>query len=247
MKCVITSAGYGTRLYPLTLNQSKSLLLVKGKPILNYIIEKIDKIKEVDSIYITSNNKFYTNFSWWLLNNQKNFSKPIEIVDELSTAPENQKGGIFGCMTVLNQFNIDDDLLILYGDNLFELDLQNFVDFFNKKRSTCLACYKLKSLEEAKKFGNVEIDSENKIIEIKEKPEKPKSDLSITGIYAVKKQDISKLRDYYQMLEKTNQLNPSSNLTFFIEQIYKKQDVYAFPFSGQWADIGTLEDYEKVK
>jgi len=247
MKCIIIAAGYATRMYPLTENQAKSLLPIKGKAILSYIVEKIGKVQEIDSIYILSNNKFYTNFAWWLSNNKAYFSKPIEIIDEHSTAPENQKGGIFGCLTAINQFNIDDDLLILYGDNLFELDLKNFVDFFIEKKSTCLACYELPSLEEAKKFGNIEIDSENKITEIKEKPKEPKSNLAITGIYIIKKQDISKLREYYNTLELTKQLSPHSNITFFIQDIYKKQDIFAFPFSGQWADIGTIEDYEKVK
>ena len=247
MKCIIISAGYATRMYPLTLNQAKPLLPIKGRPILNYIVEKIQNIREIDAIYINSNDKFYLNFTWWLTKNEKNFSKSITIMNEMSTAPENQKGGIFGSILTINENDINDDVLILYGDNLFSFDLNDFISFFKEKKSTCLACYKLLNLEEAKKFGNVEIDAENKITEIKEKPKEPTSNLAITGIYIIKKEDIPKLKEFYKKLEENNQLNPHSNMTHFIQEIYKKQDIFAFPFSGDWVDIGTVEYYEKVK
>jgi glucose-1-phosphate thymidylyltransferase len=76
MKAIVISAGYATRLYPLTLDQPKALLPIKGKPIIEYVLENVDKVKKIDKIFLISNNKFYTNFSWWLSNNQKNLKNP---------------------------------------------------------------------------------------------------------------------------------------------------------------------------
>ncbi len=246
MKAFIIAAGFATRLHPLTLNQPKALLPIKNKPILNYIIEKIEKVPEVDRIYIVSNEKFYLNFKAWLDSNQKNSLKPIFIFNEGSTSAEHQKGVIDHCVEIMNQDNINDDLLILYGDNFFSLELNKFAEFFKNKRSTCLACYALSALDEAKKFGNIKIDQNNKIIEIKEKPQNPESNLAVTGIYLIKKDDLNDLRNFHQKSKKENKLSTHWSMTYFILDLYLKKDVYAFPFSGDWIDIGSKEDYKKI-
>ncbi|MFH1823233.1 MAG: nucleotidyltransferase family protein [archaeon] len=246
MKAILICAGYATRLYPLTENQSKCLLPILGKPILNHILDKIDKIKEIDQVFIISNSKFYNQFTWWV-SNQKGFSKEIQIVDEQSTAPENQKGGIYGALEAIKEHNINDDILMLFGDNYSSIDLSEFIRFANQKQTTCLACYQLDNKEGAKKFGVIETDQNFKILYIEEKPENPKSNLVATGIYFIKKQDIPKLKQYNKKLDEAGELNPSKNITHFIKEIYKDQDIFAFPFKGQWADIGTKEDYEKLK
>jgi glucose-1-phosphate thymidylyltransferase len=247
MKCIITAAGYGTRLYPLTENQAKPLLQVKGKPIINYVVEKADKIKEVDSIYIVSNNKFYTNFSWWLSTNEKNFKKPIEIIDTGSTNPENALGAIHDGLMAVEKFNIDEDIIFLYPDIIFSLDINDFVSFFKEKQTSCLACYELKDKEQAKRMGIIETDSENKMIGVEEKPKEPKSNLAVAGMYILKKEDLSKLKEFLKKSEKEGKLDAGFGLTYFIIDLYKKQPVFAFPFSGEWIDIGTIEDYEKLK
>ncbi len=247
MKCILACAGYATRLYPLTENQPKALLPVKGKPIIEYLLEKIEQVPEIDPVYIISNNKFYTKFAWWLSSIESKFSKKIEIIDTSSLTVEDQKGALQDCLTAINQKEIDDDVLILYGDNLFDLNLRDFIKFFKEKNSTCLACYKIPRIEDAKKYGIIETDSENKIIEIEEKPLEPKSNLAVTGIYMIKKQDIKKIKTFYEKSKQENKLAPGFSITYFIIDLFKKQDVYAFPFSGNWVDIGSLEDYERVK
>lgn len=247
MKCILACAGYATRLYPLTENQPKALLPIKRKPIVEYLLEKIEQVPEIDSIYILSNNKFYTKFAWWLSLVKKKFSKKIEIIDTGSLSVEDQKGQVNDCLMAISQFDKEDDLIVLYGDNIFDLDLRDFVKFFKEKNSTCLACYKIPRIEDAKKFGIIEIDSENKIIGIEEKPSEPKSNLAVTGIYMIKKQDIEKLKTFYEISKKENKLNPSFGITYFIIYLKEQQSIYAFPFSGNWIDIGSKEDYEKIK
>jgi len=245
MKCIIVCAGYATRLYPLTEDQPKALLHVKGKPIVEYLVDKIRQVKDIDSIYIISNNKFYMKFAWWL--SSKKFPKSIDLVDTGSINIEDQLGPIHDCMMALDQFNIKEDILVLYGDNLFSLDINRFIEFFKEKKATCLACYKIDNPADTKKFGIVTVDENKKITKTEEKPEKSDSNLAVTGIYIIKKEDLPKLRAFYQKSEEEKKLSPGWGLTYFIQDLYKKQDVYAFPFSGEWVDIGSKEDYERIK
>ncbi|MCX6742115.1 MAG: nucleotidyltransferase family protein [Candidatus Pacearchaeota archaeon] len=245
MKCIIVCGGYATRLYPLTENQPKALLHVKGKPIVDYLVEKINQVKDIDSIYLISNNKFYMKFAWWL--SSKKFPKSIDLVDTGSVTVEDQLGPIHDCLMAIDQFEIKEDILILYGDNLFSLDINEFINFFKEKKATCLACYKIDNPADTKKFGIVTVDENKKIIKTEEKPEKSDSNLAVTGIYMIRKEDIPKLKEFHKKSEEENKLSPGWGLTYFIKDLYEKQDVYAFPFSGDWIDIGSKEDYEKIK
>jgi glucose-1-phosphate thymidylyltransferase len=247
MKCIISAAGYAIRLYPLTENQPKPLLLIKNKPIINHIIEKVDKIKDIEDIYVVSNNRFYSKFSAWKEDNQQNFSKKLHIVDEYSTSPENQRGAIFGGLVAITENNIADDIFVIYADNLFSLDPGDFIDFSKKKQASCLACYKLQNIEDARKFGVISINEDCKIIDIEEKPQQPKSSLIVTGLYIIMKEDIEKLKEFFKKSEEKSLSNSGLSFTYFFKDIHVKQDVYGFPFSGQWIDIGNKEDYEKIK
>lgn len=243
MIAIILAAGYGTRLLPLTFDKPKALLPVKGKTLLSYILEKIPLDMKT---FVVSNEKFYLNFVWWSQQNKQIFPN-VEIFSTGSLSVEDQKGGVNDLLLTLEQNEIDDDLLVVYGDNFFSFNLNKLMDFFNEKQASCLACYQLQDIKNARKFGVVDIDENNKIIDIEEKPQEPKTDLVVTGIYIIKKQDILKLKKYYEKVKSRDELKPSHGIMHFFQEAYKKQDVYAFPFSGFWKDIGTLKDYEEIK
>jgi len=247
MKCIITCAGYATRLMPLTAENPKSLLPVKGKPILEHILDKIKDIEEIDEIFIVSNNKFYTKFAWWLATFSKTYNKKISIVDSGSVTVEDQKGWLHDSLLAIEQNNINEDLLLIAGDNYLTVDLSEFISFFRKKNAPCLITYVLKNKEDGKKFGIVETNDNFKILDIEEKPEEPKTNLAVVASYCVRKEDISKMKEFLNRLDKENKLNPGIGLTHFFKEIYKEEDVFAFPFQGEWVDIGTKEDYERIK
>lgn len=240
MKAIILCAGYSTRMHPLTYNKPKSLLPVSGKPILNYIIRKIEKCEDIDKVLIVTNDKFYAQFVIWYNQYKKDFDKKIEIINDGTTSDETKLGGIGDLWFVIEKKKIDDDILVVLGDNLFDFDLQEMINFFKNHDKCVMGIYNVTDLKEAKRFGVVEV-KDNKILLFEEKPESPKSTLASIGIYLYKKEDLKKIGEYM----KTDGLKDAPG--HLIPYLISLDEVYAFEFSGSWYDIGTPETYEKIK
>ena len=239
MKCIILCAGYGTRLYPLTIDKPKPLLDIDGRTMLDHIIDRIEQVQEIDSLFIATNDKFYMQFVWWL-NNYKG-RKKIEIINDGTSTNETRIGGIGDLALVIESKGIDDDILVIAGDNLFFFDMKRFIDFFNEKKGIAVALYDVKSLDEAKRFGVVALDSSLRIIDFEEKPEAPKSTLISTACYIFRKEDLQGIRDY--MKTGNNKDGPG----FLIKHFYPEKGVYGFVFSEPWFDIGSIEQYNTVR
>ena len=182
MKAIILCAGYSTRLYPLTLDKPKALLKIKGKSLLSNIIEKIPK--EIKDIIIVSNGKFYKNFLEWA----EKYERQIKVLNDRTSSNETRFGGIGDLSFAIKKENINDDILVILGDNLFDFNLDDFIGYFEKHKKTLVGVYEFPH-EELKKLGVVEVKN-NKIISFEEKPEKPKSSLASTGIYIFSKDDL---------------------------------------------------------
>lgn len=237
MKAIILCAGYATRLYPLTLDKPKPLLPIKGKPLLNYTIEKLEKVPDINEIFIVTNDKFYNSFLEWV---QSLNSSKIKIVNDQTKSNEDRLGGLGDLNLVLEKENIDDDLMVIAGDNLFESDLNEIVGFFKEKRQNVIGLYDFGDISKAGNFGVLEIDSDNKIVSYEEKPENPKSSLISTAVYLYTKEELGKIREYM----KTDL--PKEGPGYLIPYFMKSQDVYGFVFEGKWWDIGSKETYEEV-
>lgn len=238
MKAIILCAGYATRLYPLTLDKPKPLLPVKGKPLLNYVIEKLEKVPDIEGIFVVTNDKFYDSFLDW--SKDLNSSKKIKIINDQTKSNEDRLGGLGDLNFVLKRENIDENLIVLAGDNLFESDLNEIVDFFKQQGKNTIGLYDIKDISKARNFGVLEIDSDGKIISYEEKPENPKSSLISTAVYLYTKEELEKIREYM----KTDL--PKEGPGYLIPYFMKSQNVYGFVFDGKWWDIGSKETYEEV-
>ena len=235
MKAIILAAGYSTRLYPLTLNKPKPLLNIGGKPLIERIIEKIDEIPEITNIYIVTNNKFHDSFLTW--HSQYKSKKDCLIINDNTLTNETRLGAIGDINFVISQEKIDEDVLVIAGDNLFEDSLLNLVELFNKKKSSIVAVQDLKDKNLlANKFGTVIVDENFKIIDFQEKPEKPKSSLASTAIYLFSKEDLSELKQYI------NQKENLDNSGDFIKYLSSKKNIYSFVLEKKWYDIGGITD-----
>lgn len=231
MKTIILCAGYATRLYPLTENQPKPLLSIAGKPIIDYIIDQLD-----GKIYIVTNQKFYPNFLEWA----KTKNKDIEIINDKTTTNETRLGGLGNLYLVIKEKKINEDFLVIAGDNIFDFKIKDFIGFYKQKKSPCIVLYDVQDINLAKLYGVIQIDKNNKILSFEEKPENPKSTLISTGCYIYPKDFIKKIEGYM----KTSHSKDGPG--YLIQHFYKEQPIYGFKFKGKWFDIGNIEQYKKA-
>ena len=238
MKVVILAAGYGTRLYPITIDKPKALLDIRGKKkVIDFIIKSLPK--ETSSIYLITNNKFYNQFEDW---NNKKGSQGLntKILNDNTNSNETRLGGIGDLMLAIKEAE-SDDLLIIASDNIFNFSLQEAYNHFKaKKRDMILVC-DIKDKELAKSFGVLSIDSDNRITKFEEKPKNPETSLISTAIYFLKKESLNLIDEYLE------EGNSREGVGYFIKWLAKNKEVYAFKAEGLWFDIGTLEAYNKVR
>lgn len=242
MKCILLCAGYATRLYPLTKNKPKTLLSVGGRPVLEWILEKVLSLRQVDEVFIVTNEKFYGQLKEWLSAFEKKTkgTKHLEVVNDGTTSNENRLGGLGDLFFVLKKKSIEDDLLVIAGDNVFTFDLGEFIERCVAKRRTSIGLYDVLDLNEAKKLGIVDLDNGARVVSFEEKPSKPKTTLSSIGIYYYPKEVLPSIEKYIAGSSKVD--GPG----FFVEWFCKKSDIYGFVFKGKWFDIGSFETLEKA-
>ena len=239
MKVIIPAAGYATRLYPLTKNKPKHLLEVKGKPIIGHIINKIEELEEVDEIFIITNEKFHPNFRNW----SKNLSNkvPVKVFNDGTTSNEDRLGQIGDIKFVLDKTKLNDDLLVISGDNLFNFSLKNIHNFFIGKRTNVNGLYDIKSFEDAKQLGVATIDENKKVIEFQEKPQYPKSTLVSMGIYFFPKKNIKLFSEYL------GEDNNPDKIGFLLEWLLVNNELYGYVYEEKWFDIGWPASLEQAR
>ena len=240
MKALILAAGYATRLYPLTINTPKPLLPVSGKPIVDYIMDKLEVVEELDEVYVVTNERFYRNFNDWAQKHKS--SKKITIVNDETLTNEERLGAIGDIQLVLDKMKLDDDLLIIAGDNLFSFQMNDFLKFAKKKASNfSIVLHNIRSREEARKYGVVKIDDESKLLSFAEKPKEPESALVAICLYYFPKNKLIRVKEY---LSQSKHNDAPGN---YISWLVQNDNVYGFIFENEWYDIGDKVIYEKIK
>jgi glucose-1-phosphate thymidylyltransferase len=241
MKALILAAGYATRLYPLTLSTPKPLLPIAGKPMLNYILDRIKEVPGVDEVFVVTNDKFYPHFQTWHLDHAPDYSIPVKIINDKTTSNETRLGAIGDIHFVLQQESIPGDLLIIAGDNLFDFSLQSMHNLFAEKGTSVIAAYDLLEKQKVSKtFGCVETNEHSKMLTFEEKPEFPKSSLAATACYLLKQEDV---QGFETCLKEGVRLdNPGD----FIQWLLSKKDLHVFVSKDNWFDIGSHKQYEEV-
>jgi len=241
MKAIILAAGYATRLYPLTKDKPKALLPVGGKPIIDYITDEIATIEEIDKLIVISNDLFFTKFSDWAKDKQSGYPMEIIVVNDNTTNDLNKLGAIGDLSYTIKKLNIDDDIVVIAGDNLFTYKLKDSYNVFKDTYTDLILAQQIADVNELKRMAVGILDGDNVIVDMEEKPKNPKSDIAFFATYFYRK-DTVKLIDKY--LEEGNSPDAPGN---FPAWLYTRKKVMAHLFDGECYDIGTFESYEEVQ
>lgn len=244
MKCLILAAGYATRLYPLTKNFPKPLLEVAGKPILDWLIDDISKAGLIDEYIVISNHKFVHIFEEWGKGKNTQLSAlntRIKVVDDGTTSNETRLGAVKDIQFAIDQLQLDDDMLVMAGDNLLDFSLAEFVQYAKAKNATCVMRYFEPDESRLRKSGVVEINDEGLILSMEEKPAAPKSNWCVPAFYYYTRQDSHLIKKGIDSGCGTDA--PGS----FIAWLSTQTRVYSWPMPGHRYDIGSLESYEAAK
>jgi len=242
MKCVVLCAGYATRLHPLTLDRPKPLLPVGGIPLLQRIADRVSEIKGCDRLYIVTNHRFAPNFREWEAL-YRGFGGArrmrVEVIDDGSTNNGDRLGAIGDIDYAIRNVKIDDDLLVLAGDNLLLFDLGELCRF-GASKGVGIAVKDLKNRDLAKLYGVVEVDREGRVVAFEEKPANPKSALASIGAYYFCRDKVPLVGRY---LSEGNKPDQPGN---YVQWLYRQVPVFGFVIPGQWYDIGDLDSYRKA-
>ena len=237
MKCLILAAGYATRLYPLTKNFPKPLLKVGERAILDILIDDLSPMGVIDEYVVISNSKFYIHFAEWA----KGRKEKITVVDDGTDSNETRLGAVRDMAFAIEKLSLDDDMLVMAGDNLLDFSLTDFVSYGMDAGVSCVMRYTEPDPRRLTKSGVLLIGEGDRVLSMWEKPAEPASDQCCPPFYFFTRGDAKLISD--ALSDGCAADAPGG----FIEWLVKRSEVRAMKMPGSRYDIGTLESYERIK
>jgi len=260
MKSIIIAAGYATRLGELTKNFPKPLLKIGDNTILGRMLDDIDTIPDVDEHIIVTNHKFAPIFEEWA--KQQYYTKPLTIIDDGTETNDTRLGAVCDLLLAIEHIdnhshcpqpsptanvnthnsefiihNSETDLLVLAADNLLFFSFQEFVDFAKQKGTSCIMCHEQPSIEKLQRTGVIVMDEHNRVLNMEEKPQQPKSHWAVPPFYIYRKEDLDLVR---HSVENGCGKDAPGNLAHYMVE---KTVMHAWPMSAGRFDIGSLDTY----
>ena len=235
MTSIILAAGYATRMYPLTLNYPKPLLEVGGKKIIDWLIEDLEK-SGVERTVVVSNHKFISQFQAWAEGREN-----IIVLDDGSEDNDHRLGAVKDIEFAIEEANIDDDIVVLAGDNVLNFSLSSFIEYGREKKTSCIMRHEEKDKNKLRKTGVIEINEDELVLNMEEKPKEPKSNWAVPPFYYYTKEDKDLIKEGIASGCGTDA--PGS----FVSWLVKTRPVHAYRMIGERFDVGSIEGYEKIK
>lgn len=237
MKCLILAAGYATRLYPLTENFPKPLLKVGEKTILDWLIDDIDTLGEVNEYVVISNHKFVSHFEKWA----KEKEQKITVLDDMTESNETRLGAVKDIQFAIDSLGISEDVLVIAGDNVLDFSLTEFIKYAKAKETSCIMRYFEPDGKRLLKSGVVTVDENDRVLEMTEKSPTPATNWCCPPFYYYTKADTA-------LVEKGIASGCGTDAPgSYIAWLCKETAVHAMEMPGRRYDIGNLESYEQVK
>ncbi len=237
MKCLILAAGYATRLRPLTDNFPKPLLPVGGKPILDWLVEDIAATGKVDGFVVISNHKFASIFEKWSASRPED----IRVVDDGTSTNETRLGAVRDIQFAIEALDLEDDFLVIAGDNLLDFSLSEFLEYASSKGTSCVMRYYEPLEEKLRKCGVLQVDPDGLILGMEEKPSEPKSHWACPPFYFYRREDAMRIPE---AIASGCGVDAPGSLVAWLSS---KVPVHAMEMPGKRFDIGNLKSYEAVK
>jgi glucose-1-phosphate thymidylyltransferase len=232
MKAVVRAAGYATRLRPLTDSIAKPLLPLAGRPMVDYLCDRIDEVGEIERIHVVTNARFASQFAEWAAGRSGRI--PVAVHDDGTSTNEDRLGAIGDLRFVVEQAGLaGEHLFVVAGDNLFEFSPADYVAFWRAKgRASAIAVHDVGDLELVRQYGVVTVGEGDRVVSVVEKPERPESTLAATAAYLFHA-DHAALTEQY-LAEGNSPDQPGR----FVVWLHEREPVYAWRFPGSWLDIG---------
>ena len=238
MKNIVIAAGYATRLGELTRNFPKPLLKIGESTILGRMLDDIDTIPDIDEHIIVTNHKFAPIFEEWA--REQHYAKPITIIDDGTETNDTRLGAVCDLLYAIDQLNIYDDMLVVAADNILFFSFQEFVDFAKAKQTGCIMCHEQPSIEKLQRTGVIVMDENNRVLNMEEKPQVPKSHWAVPPFYIYKKEDLDLVR--HSVANGCGKDAPGNLAHYMVE----KTTMHAWPMTAGRFDIGSLDTYKEA-
>jgi glucose-1-phosphate thymidylyltransferase len=233
VKAIVLAAGYATRLYPLTLDTPKPLLEVGGRPMVDYVLDAL-RTADVDEVYVVTNAKFASHFASWA-------PAGVTVIDDGTTSETDRLGAIGDIGFVLGQTGLDDDLIVIAGDNLFTVGIGEFSGLGREKDAPVLAVHDMGPDADMSQYNTTEFDAEGRITFFEEKPRNATSTLAGTALYFYPRRTLPLIREY--LAEGNNPDQPGR----LVEWLYTRTPCYVWEIPGDWYDIGSRDQLEAAR
>lgn len=237
MMCLILAAGYATRLYPLTENFPKPLLKVRDKTILDWLLEDISGAGIANQYAVITNHKFSKHFQAWA----SDHPLPIAVLDDGTETNETRLGAVRDIQFAIEALNLNEDLLVIAGDNLLDFSLQGFIRYAYEKKTTCIMRYWEPDVNKLRKTGVADVDDSDRVTGMEEKPANPKSNWCIPPFYICKASDVPLVK---KGIESNCGVDAPGS---FIAWLCTQTAVHAYEMPGRRFDIGDLNSYHLVQ
>lgn len=245
MKALILAAGYATRLYPLTQDKAKALLPVGGRPIIDYIMDQILTLDTVSEIHVVSNHRFIDQFESWAdayrPTMRQRSDVHLVIHDDGSTSEDDRLGAIGDIQFCIEAGSIDDDLLVIAGDNLFTFALRDAYQVFSHYGDDMVLARRMPGADDLSRYAIAEIDQYGHVISLEEKPASPKTDIAVFATYFYRRDTLPLFREYLDAGQSPDAPG------HFPAWLYQRKPVRVYLFDGLCIDIGTRQSYEDVR